>query len=457
MKVVAKLAAAFFAAACLCLLGFSYVAAKREAARVERSSTSDLMSVGVGLSHGASAVWRLAGKDEAVAILQTPTARYPDVAVGWVDRVPAAEDKPHAQTLDGAAGREVLVRVPIQVGEGGAWIELRRRLPSELAIVRDELLGDLLVAFVLAVMSVALVATLGAALIGRPLERVVAQARRIGAGDLSQRLHEGRRDEIGELKHELNVMCEQLVEAAARLEDESNARVETLEQLRHLDRLRTVGMLASSIAHELGTPLNVLLLRGQSLAASTVDPDARSAGEAIMNQVEKMSRIVRQLLDFARRAPATTDAVRLADVATSATRLITAVARKHHVDIHLAIESDARVLGNAVQLEQALTNLIVNGVHAMPEGGELHLVVAEDRTSSPPTVRIEVSDQGIGIDEATLERIFDPFFTTKKRGEGTGLGLHVTLGIVEEHGGKISARSVEGEGSTFTITLPRLS
>lgn len=263
----------------------------------------------------------------------------------------------------------------------------------------------------------------------------------------------------------LNAMCDRLVSARRGLEEESTARVEVLEQLRHLDRLRTVGTLASSLAHELGTPLNILLIRGQSLRDEKLDSgEVSEAGATVVSQVEKMRRIVQQLLDFARRRPPIRSEVRLSEVASRAKHLLSAMARKHGVEIELDVKTDASTLGDPTQLEQAVTNLMLNGIQAMTEGGVLRLEVrSEDSALAPNSSRpirvgvLDTQDQGPGIGADELARIFEPFYTTKPEGSGTGLGLGVASGIAAEHGGWIKAASERGKGSSFALYLPRIT
>jgi signal transduction histidine kinase len=350
-------------------------------------------------------------------------------------------------------------------GDGRAPFVLvvERALPPRSATFRAAFADELVMALVLALGSVALVGMLGGVLVGRPLERVVQQARRIGSGDLSQRLATNRTDEIGDLKREVNAMCERLAVTQKRADDEATARLSNLEQLRHLDRLRTVGTLASGIAHELGTPLNVLLLRGQSLARGELGADELgAAGRTIVGQVEKMSRIVRQLLDFARRERPTREHVQLESVAHRALDLLSSLARRAGVEATVEVDSPVSVDADAGQLEQAVTNLVMNAIQAMPSGGTLTLRVGtRPDTETPGGLRtldgayLAVEDTGTGMDEGTLRHVFEPFYTTKPAGQGTGLGLGVACGIASDHGGFIEATSTPGAGSTFTLTLPR--
>jgi signal transduction histidine kinase len=459
MKVIGKFAAAFFAVSCVCLLALGYVNAHREALEIETTVRADLKAFGEGLRAGVETSWVAHGPEQALQIVQAAHDDRGDVEVSWVPAGSAPRE-----VDEGVGAKLVAVRVPVEVAgrEAGA-IVLQRAVMDERAAARPSSSARAPRSAALALLAGALAITLGGTLIGRPLQLVVAQARRIGAGDFSQRLDDTRQDEIGELKRELNTMCDQLSHARHRIEEESEARIETLEQLRHLDRLRTVGTLASSLAHELGTPLNVLLLRGQSLAAGEMQPEeARDAGTTIASQVEKMSKIVRELLDFSSRRAPTRGEVTLGDTARRVAGLLGSIAKKAGVTLDVVIADEGKVLGEAVQLEQAITNLTINAIQAMPQGGTLKLEVGVDdearASAKAAPVRaafLRVADEGVGISAEQLTKVFDAFYTTKPAGEGTGLGLGVARGIAEEHGGWLSAKSEVGRGSTFTLYLPR--
>lgn len=460
MRVVAKFALAFFAAAAICLGCFAYVLANREAARLERTLAAGLTSYGSGLRPAIEAAWAERGYEaaERMVFAFDPQGEV-RVALRRSDD-PLSLRGPRTETTRQADRQLVRVVFGVTGPQGErATLTLERSIVDGSVITREELVDELLATAILAVVMAALAAVLGAVVIGGPLNRIVAQARRIGEGDLSHRLRATRTDEIGDLKRELNAMCDRLVAANARAEEEATARVETLEQLRHLDRLRTVGTIASGIAHELGTPLNVLLLRGSSLAKGHVEAsEAAAAGAAVVSQVEKMSRIVRQLLDFSRARGASMaprSRVDLADVAHHATSLLSSMAKKNGVKIDVHAEDGAVTEGDFRQLEQALTNLIVNGIQAMPKGGRLDVRVG--REDGGDGVVVEVADEGQGIADEVRERVFDPFFTTKLEGVGTGLGLHVARGIAEDHGGSIRVESAAGRGATFALHLPRAS
>jgi signal transduction histidine kinase len=222
-------------------------------------------------------------------------------------------------------------------------------------------------------------------------------------------------------------------------------------QLEHVTRLATLGTLASGIAHELGTPLNVVLARAKMIARGEVDGDAvKDNARLIVEQAERMTRIISELLDFARdrrprQAPLDLDAA-----IAQASLLLAPIAQDAKVEIEVSVPQ-LSISGDASQLQQALTNLMLNGIQAMPRGGKLRVSMEH----SDDEVRIAVQDQGTGIPPEERERIFKAFYTTKEPGKGTGLGLAVSDRIVKDHGGRILVESEVGRGSRFIIILPR--
>jgi len=232
----------------------------------------------------------------------------------------------------------------------------------------------------------ALALLLGGWFVGRPIKALVGKARRIGAGDLAGPLTLGQRDEIGELGAEMNAMCDRLAAAAADLRAATEAKIGVLEQLRHADRLSTVGKLASGIAHELGTPLNVVSGRARMVAGGELTPaETRECADIIVTQAQRMTRIIRQLLDFARRRSAHKSPEDLGNVARQTVSLLLPIAEKRGVSLVLDGDEGAALTAevDVGQLQQALTNLIVNGVQAMPRGGTL-TVRAERAHAQPP-------------------------------------------------------------------------
>jgi len=256
----------------------------------------------------------------------------------------------------------------------------------------------------------------------------------------------------------VNAMCERLVEANSKTQRETLARISALEQLRHADRLITVGRLAAGVAHELGTPLNVIGGRVKMLRRKTVQPTVADEYLGIIaEQAERMTTIIRQLMDFARRREPKVAAADLQASALAIRRLVLPIAQKRRVEVVVASTEPVLALGDTVQLEQVMSNLVVNAIHACAEGGRVEISCGLREEGGTRRAFMRVEDDGHGMDAATKERIFEPFFTTKDVGQGTGLGLSVAHGIVREHGGSIEVESAPERGSRFSVFLPMAS
>jgi signal transduction histidine kinase len=221
--------------------------------------------------------------------------------------------------------------------------------------------------------------------------------------------------------------------------------------LQHANRLATVGQLAAGLAHELGTPLQVVAGRAKAIATGkTEGAPAREAGAVILGQAQRMTKIIRGLLDFARRRPAERQPVELGELAAETVRVLEPMAHKRSVELALEVKGSAPVEVDRMQLQQALTNLVVNAMQAVPEGG--HVTVRAERARA--LAALIVDDDGPGISKQAQARVFEPFFTTKDVGEGSGLGLAIADGLVRENGGWIDVSSEEGHGARFSIFLP---
>ena len=252
--------------------------------------------------------------------------------------------------------------------------------------------------------------------------------------------------------------------ASAEIERAAREKESGLEQqVRHADRLATVGKLASGVAHELGTPLAVVGGRAKRIVRSAPPPETGDDARIIVEQADRMAVIIRQLLDFARRRGAVKAPADVGALARSTLGLLAPFAAKRGVALRVDDRTDAAPIAvDAGQLQQALTNLIMNGVQAMSAGGELSVAIERARLTPPAAVGgpeaeyvlLRVVDQGAGIQPEHLAHVFEPFFTTKDVGEGTGLGLSVAHGIVAEHAGWIDVASQPGAGATFTVHLP---
>ncbi|PLY01677.1 MAG: hypothetical protein C0622_06800, partial [Desulfuromonas sp.] len=306
---------------------------------------------------------------------------------------------------------------------------------------------------------------LGSMWVGRPMRKLRAQAERIGTGDFSRIVNVGGKDELSELSETIERMRGQLAEAREAEERATAEKIETIEKLRHTERLATLGQLSAGMAHELGTPLNVISGRAKLIGSIDMDKeDITRSAKIIGDQAERMTVIMRQLLSFARRGEVRKQVIDLNTVLRSVQPLLDPTAHKLGIELVTnELEGELSVQADPGQLQQVLLNLALNGIHAMAEGGRLELGVARCHQAKPPEkyagtatdwVCLTVKDQGTGMDEETLRHIFDPFFTTKGIGEGTGLGLSIAYGIIEEHSGWIAVDSQPGEGSCFRVYLP---
>ena len=222
-------------------------------------------------------------------------------------------------------------------------------------------------------------------------------------------------------------------------------------QLHQTERLAELGALAAGMAHEIGTPMNVILGRAEYLIRKTSDESTRKGLTTIVTQVERITKIMNQLLSFARQNPIERRPLAMSLVVQDITDVIQERLEKRGIQFEMDLESDCPdVSADRDQMGQVLLNLIVNAIQAMPEGGILSLSLR----CRNDHVRLSVSDTGCGIPAEHVPKLFTPFFSTKEVGEGTGLGLTVVHGIIEEHQGSITVDSEPGRGTTFHIDLP---
>lgn len=223
------------------------------------------------------------------------------------------------------------------------------------------------------------------------------------------------------------------------------------DQLRKTERLAELGTLASGMAHEIGTPMNVILGRAELLMRKAKDEHTRRGLSTIVTQVERITKIMNQLLSFARRRPSGRRAVDLSVVVTDVLDVLQEKFRKHRIRIQrIEAPSLPQACADPDQMNQVLFNLVLNACQAMPGGGTITL----ELRPVGKMVEMRVQDTGCGMSEEEVRKIFDPFFTTKPVGEGTGLGLTVVHGIIQEHEGSIRVSSVPGQGATFIVNLP---
>ena len=240
--------------------------------------------------------------------------------------------------------------------------------------------------------------------------------------------------------------------------EDVTGRMRLEEQLQQREKLSSIGLLAAGVAHEVNTPLTGVSSYTQMLLGMLPETDPKHALlQKVRRQADRASNIVNNLLNFSRTGSATEfHEINVNRVLDDTLQLLEPQLRRNQIQLVRAYDPDLPLTyGNAGKLQQVFTNLILNARDAIPEGGRVSIFTAFNEEAD--AVLIEIADTGIGIAPENVAKIYDPFFTTKGVGRGTGLGLAVSYGIVQEHSGHISVESTPGKGTTFRITLPTLN
>ena len=300
--------------------------------------------------------------------------------------------------------------------------------------------------------------------ISRPINDLIERIREIGKGHWEQRIAVSGHDEVSSLAQEFNRMCERLQESYARLVKEQEEKLKLERDLRHSEKLASVGQLAAGLAHEIGTPLNIIGGRAEYLLRRP-----RSAEEindtlhTIRSQIDRIAGIVRQLLEFSRRKEPTLRPLSISWLLSKVQKLLQHKIQEKGVKLDLDVSEPLPMIeADPDLLQQVFINLYLNSLHEMSSGGTIKIRAALNQDSDSAsqtangrnTLKVTFEDNGPGIPAEHIERVFDPFFTTKDIGEGTGLGLSVTYGIVKDHRGDIRVESEPGQFTRFVIYLP---
>ena len=476
MKIVQKLTLLFIGGMSVVLAANGYFRVRREVALFESDRVQNQDLLASAMARAVGAVWRTDGRGRALALVGQLDQRAPKLRISWLSFDDAREVSAEtiARLRNGAPVSTVetvsegqrlrCTYAPVAPSDNilGA-VGVCEALSVQDLYVRRTILETVVTTLVLAIVCAFISAVLGFWIVGRPMRALMAKAHRIGEGDFSRPLEPRGRDEIALLSLEMNAMCERLEIAAEKVEAETRSRILAIEQLRHADRLMTVGKLASGIAHELGTPLNVIEARAEMIAAGETElEESRSYARVITEATERMTRILRQLLDFARRGRSQTAPHDVLSLAKRTVELLRPLAAKKQVPLNVEGSTGAALV-DSEQIQQVLANLVVNAIQATNAPGSIDVLVSEETATAPveagggsvDCIRVQVQDHGAGIAPEDLPRVFEPFFTTKQVGEGTGLGLAVAYGIVHDHGGWIDVSSERGVGTTFSIFLKK--
>jgi signal transduction histidine kinase len=466
VKIIPKLTMALVCGTCVVLAANAYFRVQRERTYFEADRLRDHEMIGRSLGAAAAAVWKSEGEQAAIRAIDAVNSHFSTIHIHWVssDRThtlgadptvlstaPAGQPVTRIERDDDGTSSVWNTYVPLDVdGLRRGVIELSEPATSERRFVRRTIADTVGATAVLAALMALMSFVMGQWLVGAPVRALSEKARRVGRGDFSGPVIRRPHDELGELAREMNAMSDRL-EA-------------TMEQLRHADRLAIVGKLASGVAHELGTPLNVVLARAGMIASGEASPEeSRDYAKVIAGAADRMTKTIRRLLQFARRGGVQKSKRDVRELVKDTLELLGPLADKRSVALVLAPgEVDAAASVDGGQIQQVVTNLVMNAVQAIPDGGTVKLRVEREWGVAPADVGggeaewlcLQVADDGEGIAPEHLPHVFEPFFTTKDIGEGTGLGLAVTYGIIREHGGFIAVESKVHEGTTFSVFLP---
>jgi signal transduction histidine kinase len=257
-------------------------------------------------------------------------------------------------------------------------------------------------------------------------------------------------------------MAVDLKEAKEKMIREAETKLELERSLRQSEKLATIGQLASGLAHEIGTPLNIIGGRVELTKRRLEDKEeAQKNLDIISNQTTRITKIIQELLGFARKKGPGEKPVLVGSLLETTLDFVEHQIRKQHVTVVKDIQDNLpSVIGDSDQLQQVFLNLILNAIQSMPDGGTLRVFALSTYTSKKGLadgrqqdyVAVSIADTGKGMESEVIQNIFNPFFTTKDK--GTGLGLTISQGIVQDHEGWIDVESEVGKGSTFKVYLP---
>jgi len=321
------------------------------------------------------------------------------------------------------------------------------RISSTAAyLTARQLLDDLVLVGLVVVLIAAIFGVIVSRRITRPLEKLSNAVRKIAKGDFDVNVAIKSSDEIGELSNSFNDMAGELKEREFSLKKAQHALIQS-------EKMAAVGTLSAGLAHEVKNPLSAVLGYAQLSKRKLDQPEAlKKHLDTIENETRRCNEIIGNLMQFSRQEKGEHSRISVNEVVNKSMAIV-----DHQLSLkNVRIESELAdnippISGNANQLQQVLMNLMINAQQAMgDDGGTVGLATLVKSES----VLITVSDTGPGIDEEVAAKVFEPFFTTKPAGQGTGLGLSVTYGIIQDHGGDISVKRAESGGAKFVITLP---
>lgn len=418
-------------------------------------------------------LWRKEGPQSALSYIRSLPALQSDVLLRIVDisNQPRPKMKPllertlmeHAMLmpLRGFRGKEPRIVTYLRIPQiKGVALEMSASLEREQLFVWRATKEFFVLMLIISVVSALLSVWLGRHWVTKRVTQMIELARAAALGAPTQPLPLHTRDDLGELAEELNLMYAELQSSRMLAQKEASQREELWNQLRHTDRLATVGVLLARVAHEIGTPLAVLQGRlHRALVGLEEGSTPRNEVSIALEQGKRVEAIIRSMLQYTRKQ-STRGQVQASEMLSRVIDFVEPLAQRRGV--HCALEEDTSsctLRGDLLSLEQAFVNLLLNALYVSPEGGVVRLgyrCPCAETEARGALIKFWIEDQGPGVPEEDWERIFDAFFTTKPSGEGTGMGLAIARNIVREHGGDLSVCQSQGSGARFELTLPAI-
>ncbi len=338
------------------------------------------------------------------------------------------------------------------------------RSADVLEITGEDKQRALVLVLLIVIVTTIVVGALSSRFVSRPITKLLRGIDDVAKGDLSHVILSERDDEIGTIATRFNEMTFSLRESRSETSRQNEAKLALEQRLGHTEKLATIGQLAAEIAHEVGTPLNVIAGRARSIQKKSREPEVvEKNAEIVAEQTARITRIIQRLLDFTRRKVGSPErsSFKIDELVTTTMELL--AGQFASAKVKTKIDRDDKlpaVAGDADRMQQVLINLMLNGVQAMTEGGVLSIETRLVHRARPGLegesdfVSVAIADTGSGIPADIREKIFDPFYTTKESQGGTGLGLAVCSGIVKEHDGWIDVEDAAGGGTVFRVFVP---
>ncbi|MBK8695494.1 MAG: HAMP domain-containing histidine kinase [Deltaproteobacteria bacterium] len=289
----------------------------------------------------------------------------------------------------------------------------------------------------------------------RPIGVLARHAERVAEGSLDEVVEVGRRDEVGRLAMAFDHMLRSLRATRADLDAEHEAATSLERRLQHAQRLALIGQLSATLAHQVGSPLNVVLGRARyALQQGVHEPRVERHLREIESGAVQISQVIESLLSHARRVRGRTEPVDLGELAKATARFLEAECEAQGVRMSVDAKEGVVVEGSRPELEQVMLNLMINAIQAQPSGGAVEVKVRAMASDDHGGAEFSVDDAGPGVPEEARAKVFEAFFTTKAA-EGTGLGLSISDEMVRRHGGTIRVEDSPLGGARFVVRLPQ--